>query len=98
MNKNLIAAISYITWIGFIIAIVTGDRNDRFVAHHLNQALVIDIISVVSGVLVVVPVLGAMIAAVVNLAVIVFDIMGAVSAFSGNMISLPVVGDIHLIG
>ncbi len=97
-NRNLIAAISYITWLGFIIAIVTGDRSDRFVAHHLNQALVIDIISVVSGVLVVIPVLGAMVAGVVNAAVFVFDIIGAVSAFRGSMISLPIVGDIHLIG
>lgn len=97
-RQNLIAAISYITWIGFIIAIVTGDRSDRFVAHHLNQALVIDIVSVVSGVLVVIPILGAMVAGVVNIAVFVFDIIGAINAFRGNMIELPFVSDIHLIG
>lgn len=97
-RQNIIAAISYITWIGFIIAIVTGDRSDRFVAHHLNQALVIDIVSVVSGVLVVIPILGAMVAGVVNIAVFIFDIMGAIDAFRGGMIKLPFVSDIHLIG
>ncbi len=97
-RRNIIAAVSYITWIGFIIAIVMGDRGDRFMAHHLNQALVIDIISVVGGVLVVIPLLGGMAAGIINMAVFVFDIMGAISAYKGSMASLPIIGDIHLIG
>lgn len=97
-NRNLLAAVSYITWIGFIAAIIMGDRSDRFMAHHLNQALVIDLAGVISGVLVVIPVIGAVIAGVVNMAVIVFDIMGAISAYKGSMAPLPLVGDIHLIG
>ena len=97
-KRNLIAAAAYITWVGFIIAIAMGDRTDRFTAHHLNQALVIDLISIIAGVFAVIPLLGAMVAGVVNIAVIVFDIMGAVGAYRGDMISLPFVGDIHLIG
>ena len=97
-NRNLLAAISYITWIGFIAAFVMGDRSDRFMSHHLNQALVIDLAGVISGVLVVIPVLGAAVAGVVNMAVVVFDIMGAISAYRGSTESLPLIGDIHLIG
>ena len=40
-NNKTAAIAAYITWIGFIIAICIGDRSDRYVAHHLNQALVI---------------------------------------------------------
>ncbi len=97
-RRNFIAAISYITWIGFLIAIVTGDRTDRFVAHHLNQALVIDLIGLVSGVLAVIPILGAMIAGVVNLAVMVVDVIGAIGAFRGDMVEFPYISDIHIIG
>lgn len=97
-NRNLIAAVSYITWVGFIAAFVMGDRSDRFTAHHLNQALVLDLIGVVAGVLAVIPILGTMVAGVVNIAVMVFDIMGAIGAYRGSMEPLPFIGDIHLIG
>ena len=50
-NNKTAAIAAYITWIGFIIAICIGDRSDRYVAHHLNQALVINIASVLGGVL-----------------------------------------------
>ena len=40
MRTNKIAAIAaYISWIGFLIAIIIGDRTDRYLNHHLNQAL-----------------------------------------------------------
>ena len=97
-RRNLIAAISYITWVGFILAIVTGDRSDRFVAHHLNQALVLDLISIAGGVLAVIPIVGTLVGGVINVAVFALDIVGAVSAYKGIMISFPYIGDIHLIG
>ena len=97
-NRNLLAAVSYITWFGFIIAFALGDRSDSFVRHHLNQALVINLAGLISGVLVVIPVLGAMVAGVVNIAGIVFDIMAISTALRGTMEPLPLIGDIHIIG
>ena len=97
-NRNLLGAVSYITWIGFIVAFAMGDRTDRFMMHHLNQALVINIASIVGGVFAVIPVLGSAVAGLVSMAVVVFDIMGAISAYRGSMAALPLVGDIHLIG
>ena len=97
-NRNVIALISYITWVGFLIALVAGDRSDRFIMHHMNQALVINIASVVGGVLAVIPLLGGMAASIVSLAVFVFDIMGIISAYRGSTDPLPLIGDIHLIG
>ena len=97
MNKNIIVAVSYITWIGFIIALVKGDRSDRFIAHHMNQALVINLAGIAGGVLTVIPVLGAMAAGIISTATIVFDIMGVITAYRGSMDPLPLIGDIHIL-
>ena len=98
-SKNKTAAIAaYITWIGFIIAICIGDRSDRYVAHHLNQALVLNIISVLGGVLGVIHLVGNLAASIVSVAVLVFWIMGIYRAATGSTEPLPFIGDIHLIG
>lgn len=98
MNKNIIAAVGYFTWIGFMIAFIMGDKNDPFVRHHLNQALVIDLAGLIAGVFAVIPLLGALVAAVVNIAGLVLDVMGAISAYRGSTEPLPYIGDIHIIG
>ncbi len=98
MNRNLIAAVAYFTWIGFLAAYMLGDRNDPFIRHHLNQALVIDLAGLIGGVFAVIPLLGALVAGVVNVAGFVLDIMGAVSAYHGSTAPLPLIGDIHIIG
>ena len=99
MNNNKIAAMAaYISWIGFIIAIVIGDRSNRYVAHHLNQALVLNIISVLGGALTIIPILGGMAASVISLAVLVFWIMGIYNAYKEKTDPLPIIGDIHIIG
>jgi len=96
-NRNLIAAASYITWVGFLIAICIGDRSDRLIAHHLNQALVLNILSIVGGVLRVIPIVGSLASNLVSLAVLVLAIMGIVRAYRGSTVPLPFVGDIHII-
>lgn len=97
-NRNVVALISYITWVGFLIAIIMGDRSDRFIVHHLNQALVLNIASIVGGVLTVIPIIGGMASGIVSMAVFVLDIMGIVSAYRGSTDPLPLIGDIHLMG
>ena len=97
-NNKTAAIAAYITWMGFIIAICIGDRSDRYVAHHLNQALVINIASVLGGVLGVIPLVGNLAASVVSVAVLVFWIMGIYRAATGSTEPLPFIGDIHLIG
>jgi uncharacterized membrane protein len=97
-NNKTAAIAAYITWIGFIIAICIGDRSDRYVAHHLNQALVINIASVLGGVLGVIPLVGNLAASIVSVVVLVFWIMGIYRAATGSTEPLPFIGDIHLIG
>ena len=45
-NSRTVAVVSYITWIGWIIAFLIRDKTDRFAAHHLNQALVINLLKI----------------------------------------------------
>ena len=97
-RSNVIAAVSYITWIGFIVALAVRDKGDEFTTFHINQALVLNLAGLISGVLVVIPLLGALVAGVVNVAAIVFDIMGISSALRGTTEPLPLISDIHIIG
>ena len=99
MNSNKVAAIAaYITWIGFLIALLIADRRDSFVSHHLNQALVLNLMSVLGGALAIIPVLGSIAAYLISLLVFVLWIMGVVRAATDSMRPLPIIGNIHLIG
>jgi uncharacterized membrane protein len=97
-NRNLLAGVSYITWIGFFVAFFMGDRTDPFHMHHMNQALVINIVSIIGGVLAVIPILGAIAAGVVSIGVLIYDVLGVYRALTGNSDPLPFIGDYHLIG
>ena len=100
MNKksNAAAIISYLTWVGFIIAILVGDRSDDFTRHHLNQALIINILSIVGGVVAVIPFLGSIVGGLISLVVVVFWCLGIFRAVTWSIEPLPLIGDIHLIG
>ena len=99
MNTNKIAAIAgYISWIGFLIAIIIGDRTDRYLNHHLNQALVINVLGIVGGALNVIPIVGSVASGIVSFAVLVLWCIGVYRAVTWSMDPLPVIGDIHLIG
>ena len=97
-NSRLAAVISYITWIGWIIAFLIRDRSDSFTAHHLNQALVINLLSIAGGICAALPRIGSFVSGVVGLAVLVFNIMGIIRAATWRTDPLPVIGDLHLIG
>ena len=99
MNTNKIAAIAgYISWIGFLIAIIIGDRTDGYLNHHLNQALVINILSIFGGALTIIPILGSTVSWIISVAVLAFLILGIYRAATGSTKPLPIIGDIHIIG
>ena len=97
-NSKFAAVAAYITWIGFLIALLVGDRSDRFVVHHLNQSIVINLLSIVGAVLTALPLVGGIIGSIVSLATLAFGIMGVYRAATGSTEPLPIIGDIHIIG
>ena len=97
-NSKTAAVASYITWIGFLIALVIRDPSDGYVAHHMNQALVLNIAAVVGSVLSMIPVLGSIASGIISLATFILCIMGIYRAATGSTKPLPLIGDFHLIG
>ena len=96
-KSNLAAVISYITWIGFFVALVIGDRNDDFTRMHLNQALVLNIAGIAAGVIAIIPLVGTIAGGILEIVVWVLDIMGIIRAASWSMEPLPFISDFHLI-
>ena len=97
-NSKAAAVLSYITWVGFLIAVIMRDPSDRFTAHHMNQALVLNVIGFVAGALNIIPIIGNIAGLVIGVGVFVLDIMGIARAASGSVEPLPFIGDFHWIG
>ena len=49
MDSKTAAILSYITWVGWVIALVTRGTQDELVKHHMNQALILNICASVVG-------------------------------------------------
>ena len=95
-NRNLIAAVAYFTWIGFLAAYMLGDKNDPFIRHHLNQALVINLLKIAGGLCAALPGIGHSVSAVAGIAAFVFIVMGIYRAANYRTDPLPLVGELHL--
>lgn len=103
MNARTAGIVCYITWVGWIIALIMGEQDDEFVKHHLNQALILNICaticSAISGALAWIPlirVLAAIVFGFIGLVIFIMAIAGIVSAANNSTKPLPVVGEIKL--
>ena len=95
-HSKLYAVISYITWIGFIIAMVARDPADPLVRRHLNQALLINLIETLSRILARFAIFSPA-AFILDLAALVFFFMGINRALNMDDRPLPFIGEIELI-
>ena len=98
MNKhiNAFSIISYITWIGWIIAFVFGDRSDRVLKQHINQALALNIIGIlvstgnrIGGVI-------EYVAGLIAIGALILTIMGIVRAAKLSDEPLPIIGNFRI--
>lgn len=105
MSKRTTDIVAYLTWIGLVVAFVAGDRQrSKF---HLNQALVLAIVSAAWTILYRVAylvlniatfglaggILGA-VNALVSLVLLVLLVLGLVNAVQGQEKPLPIIGGI----
>ena len=87
MDKRTTDIVAYLTWIGLLIALIFGDReNSKF---HLNQALVIWLF----GLLGVIPCIGW----VWGIFCFVCAVMGFISAINGEEKEVPLLGQFKLL-
>lgn len=90
MSAKTTGIVAYLTWIGLVIAAVAGDKDDPTAKVHLNNALVLLIFTIVLGII---PIAGW----ICEIAVLVFWIIGLVSAIKFEPKELPLIGKIHII-
>lgn len=95
MDKKTTGIVAYITMIGWIIAFCAGDRQGAKL--HLNQTLILWIANIVSSVISFIPFIGPILSFVISIAVLVFWIMGLVSAIKDDDKPLPLIGGIEII-
>lgn len=87
-DPKTIAIISYITLIGWVIALVlNNEKKSKLASFHIRQSLLLILISVVFSWI---PVLNW----VIGIILLVFWIMGLISAINGKEKKLPIIGDL----
>jgi uncharacterized membrane protein len=99
MNKNsrLYAVLSYITWIGFVIAFIMRDKDDTLVKRHLNQALIINLAQTIGGILIRIGGIFGTVGTIINVVCLVLFFVGIYRAFKMSEEPLPVIGDFTII-
>ena len=86
MDGKTIAIVSYITLIGWVIALIlNSEAKDKHASFHLRQMLMLMLAAVVLGWI---PILG-LIAGVV---IFIFWILGLISAVNGTKKEVPILG------
>lgn len=104
MDTKTASVVSYITWIGWIVALLLGNKDDYEVKKNLNQALVINIIGTVSSIIIgvfsMIPIIGILftiLGSLISLVCFILAVMGIVNAVNGDGKSLPVVSAFQII-
>jgi len=97
MDAKKTAVVSYITWIGFLIAYFIGDKTSAFARQHMNQALIINLAAIAGSFIANIPVFGKAVGGVISLAAFVFWIMGLMRAIKESDEPLPIIGDYEII-
>lgn len=87
LSPRTTGIVAYLSWIGFIIALLLGDRKKAM--FHINQALIINLFAMLS----VIPLLGWL----WSIFMIVCWIMGIVYACREQEKEVPIIGRIHLL-
>lgn len=101
MDKKTTSWVSYLTFVGWIVAFCAGDKEGA--KFHLNQSLVIwlgVLCSYVASVIAFIPFLGWLISlaiAVLDVFLLVMWIIGLINAINQEEKELPIIGAIKIL-
>lgn len=87
LSARTTGIVAYLTWIGFIIALIIGDRKNAM--FHINQALIVNLFALLAAV----PFVGW----IWSLFMLVCWIMGLVYACREQEKEVPLIGRLHLL-
>ncbi len=93
-DNKVIAAIGYITVLCLVPLMMAKDSP--FAQHHAKQGLVLFIAEVVifflNGILAFIPIIGWLVAVVLNVGVVVLALMGIMKSLQGEKWEMPLLG------
>ena len=96
MDKKTTGIVAYITLIGFLIALIAGDKEGA--KFHLNQALVIWLVGLIGGVVCMfIPFVGGLLSTVLSVFTLICSVLGIISAVNGEEKELPLIGQIKIL-
>ncbi len=99
MDKKTTSWVSYITWIGWLVAYFGGDKEGA--KFHLNQSLVINIfytgVWVISFILFFIPILGWLVVMAAYVFLLVCAILGIIAAVNQEEKEVPLIGKIKIL-
>lgn len=99
MDKKTTSWVAYLTFIGWIVAYLAGDKEEA--KFHLNQSLIIWLgvvcVYLASIILVFIPILGWLAIGVANLFLFICWIIGLVNAINQKEEELPLIGQIKIL-
>ena len=86
---KIIEILSYITWVGLVIAIVLNiEKKNEFGKFHIRQALLIMIIWLIAVFIIWIPVIGW----IIGILLFVLWLLGLIYAIQGQKKEIPVIG------
>lgn len=88
--EKLFSFLSYIFFFGILI--YRTKRDSDYVQHHAKQGMILFVLSLVNFILMAIPVLGWFLMPFLNIAVLIFFIIGANNALTGSIANLPFIG------
>ena len=95
MDKKTTGWVSYITWIGWLIAFLSGDKEGA--KFHLNQSLLINIGFSIGFVVSWIPILGWIVGSLWNVFCFICWILGLIAAINDEEKEVPLFGQIKIL-
>lgn len=99
MDTKTTSWVAYLGLPGFLIAYLAGDKEGA--KFHLNQALVVQLFAIVTGIISFVfsfiPVLGLIVSFLTSIAVLVVWVLGLVAAINQEEKEVPILGQIKIL-
>lgn len=96
IDRKTTGWLAYITWVGFLIAFLIGDKeNAKF---HINQALVINIFSTIASVITSIDLwFFKIVGGLLSLFTFICWILGLVAAINDEEKEVPLIGQIKIL-
>ncbi len=94
MESRLLAVISHITPIGWIIALIINSNNKQeYTSYFIRQNLAIYLAGILLSVIAILPILGWIISGIGSVILLIFWIMSLIWSLSGEMRPVPWFGE-----